>query len=270
MHTISRSIAEPKLLHQDNHSLVDDLMADSRRSPSSPALDLAPAEQGFLQQIRQRQPSQTSLRVVALGDSLIYGYGDPVGGGWVEQLRRQWMHPHSPGHVLYNLGIRGDGVHQVSQRLDAEFHCRGELRHRVPDVILLSVGINDSARLGRPTGKLFTPMPKFEQDLAYLLDHAQGLCPVLFVGMTPVDENRMPFMGCMYYNHADQWAYKETTQKACAQRGIPYLDIFDRWMNRGEAWWRSRLCADGLHPNPEGYQALLADVQTWSVFQAFM
>ena len=32
-----------------------------------------------------------SLRIVALGDRLVYGYGDLVGGGWVERLRRQWM-----------------------------------------------------------------------------------------------------------------------------------------------------------------------------------
>jgi len=32
-----------------------------------------------------------ALRVTAFGDSLIYGYGDPINGGWVEQLRRQWM-----------------------------------------------------------------------------------------------------------------------------------------------------------------------------------
>ncbi|MGK7887779.1 MAG: GDSL-type esterase/lipase family protein [Leptolyngbyaceae cyanobacterium] len=262
MHTISRAVTEPKSWPRDG-------LSEMRRSPSAHSLYPTPSEQAFLQQIQQRHPAHGSLRVVALGDSLIYGYGDPIGGGWVEQLRRQWMHGHSAEHVMYNLGIRGDGVHQISQRLDAEFHCRGELRHRVPDVILLSVGINDSARLGRPTGKLFTPMPQFEQELAYLLDHAQGLCPVIFIGMVPVNEAAMPFMDCLYYNHADQWAYKEATKRACHRRNVPYLDIFDQWMERGEPWRRSHLCPDGLHPNPEGYQALLADIQAWSVFQAF-
>ncbi|WP_438822824.1 hypothetical protein [Planktothrix pseudagardhii] len=50
------------------------------------------------------------MRIVALGDSLIYGFGDPVGGGWVERLRRLWMSPNHPGHALYNLGVRGNGV----------------------------------------------------------------------------------------------------------------------------------------------------------------
>jgi lysophospholipase L1-like esterase len=206
---------------------------------------------------------QQSLRIVALGDSLIYGYGDPEGGGWVERLRRTWMSPEEPGHVLYNLGVRGDRVQQVSRRLEDEFRSRGELRHRVPDVIVLSVGVNDSARLGRLSGRNFTALDEFQIEMGNLLDQAQRLCPVLFVGMTPVDEARMPFENCLYYNHHDQYQYKEATRLACLNRQIPYLDVFDLWLGRGEAWWRSRLSSDGLHPNSAGYQALLQDVLTW-------
>ena len=61
------------------------------------------------------------LKLVAFGDSLIYGFGDGVGGGWVERLRRQWMLSESAGHVLYNLGVRGDRTYQVAQRLKTSF-----------------------------------------------------------------------------------------------------------------------------------------------------
>jgi lysophospholipase L1-like esterase len=207
--------------------------------------------------------SRHALRVVALGDSLIYGYGDLEGGGWVERLRRHWMHPTSPGHALYNLGIRGDGVQQVSDRLETEFRYRGELRNKVPDVIILSVGINDSARLGKPEGRNFTEFEHFTAILDNLLDRAQSLCPVLFVGMPPVNPTAMPFAGCLYYNHDDQARYKTATQQACQARDIPYLDVFDLWLSRGEDWWQSRLGADGLHPNTRGYEALLQDVLNW-------
>lgn len=203
------------------------------------------------------------LKIVALGDSLIYGFGDPIGGGWVEQLRRKWMACESSSHVLYNLGIRGDRVFQVAERLEQEFRYRGELRNRVPDAIVLSVGVNDSPRLSRRDGRLFTDRDLFEEQVAHLLDRASKLCPVLFVGMVPVDESRMPFMDCLYYNHEDQYRYKEVTKKACQIRQISYLDIFDRWMERGEDWRRSRLLSDGLHPNVEGYRALLDDVLGW-------
>ena len=212
-----------------------------------------------LEKLQRKQP----LKVVALGDSLIYGFGDFVGGGWVERLRREWMSPQGAGHVLYNLGVRGDRTQQVAIRLEHEFNCRGELRNRVPDLILLSVGVNDSARIGKPTGKFFTDLDSFRQQMAYLLDVAQNLCPVLFIGMTPVDKTKMPFMDCLYYNHLDQYRYKEATLQACQQRNIPYLDIFDLWLARGTSWINTQLGEDGLHPNVTGYQTLFADITAW-------
>lgn len=209
------------------------------------------------------------LKIIALGDSLVYGFGDPEKGGWVEQLRRWWMLPDSSGHVLYNLGVRGDRTQQVAQRLEVEFRHRGELRNRVPDLIILSVGVNDTARLARPNGRNHTDFALFESEIAALLDQAQQLCPVLFVGMVPVDEAKMPFLDCFYFNHADQYRYKEATRIACNQRQIPYLDIFDQWMARGEAWRNKRLSEDGLHPNTLGYQSLLEDVIHWEPLAAY-
>lgn len=205
-----------------------------------------------------------TLRVVALGDSLVYGYGDPVGGGWVERLRRHWMSRENDGHVLYNLGIRGDRACQVAGRLQQEYRHRGELRNQLPDLIILSVGVNDTPRLGRWDGRLFTDFSVFQENIADLLDKARELCPVFFVGMVPVDEAKMPFLDCFYFNHIDQERFKEVTRQACQTRGIPYLDIFDLWMSRGNDWVREHLSIDGLHPNVQGYQALYHDVLTWS------
>ena len=210
-----------------------------------------------------RQTHRLPLKLVVLGDSIIYGFGDPEGGGWVERLRRQWMMPDSPGHVLYNLGVRGDGVKQVQERVEQEFRRRGELKNRVPDAIILSVGVNDSGRLGRPDGRNFTDFETFQAEMANLLDQAQQLCPVLFVGMVPVDETKMPFLDCFYYNHADQYRYKEATRVACLRRQIPYLDVFEVWKSRGTDWCSKHLSKDGLHPNVVGYQALLQDVLNW-------
>jgi lysophospholipase L1-like esterase len=212
----------------------------------------------------------TSLRLLALGDSLVYGFGDPVGGGWVERLRRQWMTPGEPNHALYNLGVRGDGVKQVARRLEDEFRHRGELRNRHPDLIILSVGVNDSPRLSRPDGKNFTELAEFQASLKDLLERAQKLGPVLFVGMVPVDPLKMPFLNCLYYNHADQYSYKEATRLGCAAQQIPYLDLFDLWMSRGASWCQAQLTQDGLHPNVTGYQNLLHDILAWPAFQQWV
>ncbi len=209
------------------------------------------------------------LKIVALGDSLVYGFGDTEGGGWVERLRRSWMQPSSPGHVIYNLGVRGDRIGQVAKRLEVEFRHRGELRNRVPDMIILSVGVNDSARVGRPNGKNYTDFAVFETEIASLLEQASLLCPVLFVGMVPVNETKMPFMDCLYYNHSDQYRYKEAIRLACIKKGIPYLDIFQKWIGFSEEWRTERLSTDGLHPNVTGYRELLEEVLNWSAIAKY-
>ncbi len=216
-----------------------------------------------LSQLKSKHP----LKVIAIGDSLVYGYGDFVGGGWVERLRRQWMSPESDDRVLYNLGVRGDRLVDVTQRLATEFNRRGELRHQVPDAILLSVGINDSPRLRKPDGRLFTDFNEFKQQLAVLLDLATSLAPVFFVGMIPVDESKMPFYDCLYYNHFEQYRFKEATLQACQQRQIPYLDLFDLWLSRGETWLRSQYGEDGLHPNVQGYENLFQDIAAWEAIK---
>lgn len=209
------------------------------------------------------------LKIIALGDSLVYGFGDPDGGGWVERLRRWWMLPDSAGHVLYNLGVRGDRIQQVAQRLEVEFRHRGELRNRVPDLIILSVGVNDSARVGRLNGRNYTELNVFESQIAALIAQAQQLCQVIFVGMVPVDEAKMPFLDCLYYNHTDQYHYKEASRLACQKHGIPYLDVFQKWMECSESWRLQRISNDGLHPNALGYQTLLEDVMNWEAIACY-
>jgi lysophospholipase L1-like esterase len=134
-------------------------------------------------------------------------------------------------------------------------------------VSIFSVGLNDSARVQSFQGRNYTEFNDFETALHGMLDQAQRMCNVLFVGMVPVDEGKMPFQGCLYYTLADQFRYKEATRLACLERNIPYLDLFEIWLNRGESWWKPRLCCDGLHPNVIGYEALLQDICQWEPIQ---
>ncbi|MEM6449895.1 MAG: GDSL-type esterase/lipase family protein [Cyanobacteria bacterium P01_D01_bin.105] len=205
-------------------------------------------------------------KVIAIGDSLVYGYGDNEGGGWVDRLRLSWMSPDTPGPVFYNLGVRGDGVTQVEKRLEAEFSGRGELRHRKPDMLILSVGVNDSAQSGRVGGRSVTSLEAFEQTMDALLSQSRSLCPTLFVGMVPVDESKMPFAGILHFTRAQQVRYRDITHRLCAAQGIPYLDIFENWSRQGDEWVCDRLSSDGLHPNALGYRTLLQSVQSWQPF----
>ena len=74
--------------------------ASAPASDSPPVLDDRPIP---------APPMQVPNKLVVLGDSGVYGWGDPDQGGWCERLRRHWMDlPQGP--VLYGLGVRGDGL----------------------------------------------------------------------------------------------------------------------------------------------------------------
>lgn len=205
-------------------------------------------------------------KVIVVGDSLVYGYGDSEGGGWVERLRRDCLDPQQSGPIYYNLGIRGDGVTQITQRLKREFCGRGELRHRTPDLLILSVGVNDSARAGRAQGRPVSDPASFAQSLEQLLTQSRQLCPVLFVGMVPIDEAAMPYANILYFSRTDQQHYNQITRQLCEAHQIPYLDLFDRWSQESDEWVCDRLCADGIHPNSLGYRTILETVRGWTPF----
>ena len=91
-------------------------------------------------------------KLIVIGDSGVLGWGDPIGGGWCERLRTNWMNiPNAP--VIYQLGVRGDGIEKVASRWKGEWEKRGELRRKVPDGILLSIRLNDTARVGKTNGR---------------------------------------------------------------------------------------------------------------------
>ncbi len=202
-------------------------------------------------------------RVIAIGDSLIYGYGDSEGGGWVERLRRGWMDPETSGPILYNLGIRGDGVVQVAKRLEREFFDRGELRHRTPDVLVLSFGVNDSARAGHAKGRPVTDLETFELTFSRLLQRACALCPVYFVGMVPIDETAMPFANILHFSRFEQRRYRDVMCRLCELHQVPFLDLLAQWEQQSDEWICDRLCIDGIHPNVLGYRTILEAVGDW-------
>ena len=111
-------------------------------------------------------------------------------------------------------------------------------------------------RLGKPNGKPYTNQEDFQKHIQTLLEVASRLCQVVFVGMVPVDESKMPFAGCLYYNHLDQSIYSEITKQACRERDIPYLDLFRNSPT-------IELSNDGLHPNPAGHIKILEQVCNW-------
>jgi len=199
-------------------------------------------------------------KLVVLGDSGVYGWGDPEHGGWCERLRRHWMGlPQGP--VLYNLGVRGDGLERVSSRLSAEVGCRGELRRQLPQGILVAVGLNDSARVGRPDGRHQLDPEGFLFGMQQLLRQASTIAPVLVLGLTPVDEAVMPLADVLWYQLETVRHYETLLEEACLEADVPFLPLLESFL--ADPCWLQRLDGDGVHLSVDGHALVYEKVRHW-------
>jgi lysophospholipase L1-like esterase len=199
-------------------------------------------------------------KLVVLGDSGVYGWGDPEGGGWCERLRRHWMEMPA-GPVIYNLGIRGDGLERLAARLPAEVGCRGELRRQRPQGILLGIGLNDTARVGRPDGRHQLAPDAFLFGLEQLLRQAKAIAPVLVLGLTPVDEAVMPFAEVLWYDLATVRHYEGLLEEACMEADIPFLPLLDDLT--ADPRWLQWIGSDGVHLSVEGHVQVYERLRRW-------
>lgn len=199
-------------------------------------------------------------KLIVLGDSGAYGWGDPEHGGWCERLRRHWMGlPDGP--VVYNLGVRGDGLERVMARLVQEVAARGELRRQRPQGILLSVGLNDCARIGGPGGRPQLSPEAFLFGLQQLLREARQLAPPLVLGLTPVVAEAMPFAEVLWYDLEAVHRYEQLLEEACLEADVPFLPLLPSLL--AEPRWSDWLEADGIHLNGDGHQQVYELLRGW-------
>jgi lysophospholipase L1-like esterase len=205
-------------------------------------------------------------KLVALGDSGIFGWGDPLEGGWCERLRRHWMElPGGP--VLYNLGVRGDGLERLAARLQSEVLRRGELRRQTPQGILIGIGLNDLARVGRPDGRHQLAPDAFLFGLKQLLQEAGTIAPVHVIGLSPVLEERMPYADVLWYGLSDVQRYEALLEQACLEANVPFLPLLPILL--AEPHWPRLLGSDGLHLSADGHRLVYERVRQWPALLAW-
>ncbi len=190
----------------------------------------------------------------------MYGWGDLDGGGWCERLRQHWMkEPSAP--IIYPLGIRGDGLERVAKRWRLEWECRGELRRHVPETLILNIGLNDTARIGRVDGRPQLSTEAFKFGLERLLSEMKEKTNVMVMGLTPVVEKYMPFADCLWYSNEDSLVYERQIEEACIGLDIPFLATHKQMTSNPD--WANWITPDGIHLNSKGHKWILNRVITW-------
>ncbi len=200
-------------------------------------------------------------QLIVLGDSCVFGWADLEGGGWCERLRCNWMkQPNAP--VVYSLGVRGDGLEKVTARWSNEWHCRGELRRKVPDGVLIMVGLNDSARIGKPNGRPQLSSEAYRFGFQQLLKDIKIQTKVMIIGLTPVDEEVMPFADCLWYSNESINIYEAQIEEACLEENIPFLPIHKKMISN--PFWKTWIEPDGIHLNSDGHQWIFQKLLNWN------
>lgn len=200
-------------------------------------------------------------QLIVLGDSGVHGWGDREAGGWCQRLRLRWMNLQN-APVVYPLGVRGDGLERVAARWRREWCCRGELRRQTPGGVLLSVGLNDTPRVGRIDGRPQLDVEAFSFGLGQLLCEMTQEVQVFVLGLTAVDEHVMPFAGCLWYSNRQIAATEAVMAEQCREVDVPFLSMHLEMQEEPD--WLTWMEPDGIHFNSEGHRWLDQRLDQWA------
>tara|TARA_B100000073_G_C23706137_1_gene562375 strand:+ start:270 stop:917 length:648 start_codon:yes stop_codon:yes gene_type:complete len=203
-------------------------------------------------------------QLIVFGDSSVYGWGDTEGGGWCERLKKDWS-KDTRGPIIYQLGIRGDGIENLASRWEREWSSRGETRRNKPKGILLSIGLNDTARIGQRNGRHQLEIDGFGYGLERLIYDMKKQTNVFVIGLSPIDETKMPFAGCLWYSNEFCNSYEKTMEEVCINQDLPFLSTFKEMFSdkRSKDW----ISHDGIHLNSYGHLWIYQRLRSWEILK---
>ena len=168
----------------------------------------------------------------AFGDSLSAGYGLPPGDGFTTKLQAA-LRKTGVAATVRNGGVAGDTAAQARARLRWGLRGLGA----TPDLVIVELGANDMLR-GLPLAQARANLD------AILTELRSRHIPVLLAGMRAA-----PNLGPDYV-HAFEAMYPELARA----HGVPLYPFF----LDGVAAERRLLQTDGLHPNAQGVDIIVA------------
>ncbi|WP_418118610.1 GDSL-type esterase/lipase family protein [Variovorax sp. 350MFTsu5.1] len=181
----------------------------------------------------RRKPSTAALKsgahVLALGDSLTFGYGAPPEASWPVKLGEL------TGWQVENAGVNGDTSAGALQRLP------GLLGGASYDAILIGIGGNDMLR--------GVSAASTRDNLVELVTQARAHTPYVAVLATPAPDAMRAAVGSL----SDAPFYEEVAK---AQQALLVANVYSSVLSD------SSLRSDRIHANARGYETvaqLLAD-----------
>ncbi|AEI46346.1 SGNH/GDSL hydrolase family protein [Paenibacillus mucilaginosus] len=204
------------------------------------------------------------FRVLALGDSLTRGYGDPEGKGYAGYLADALKGKAKEEVVLENLGVNGQTSPQLAEML-GQAAVQGQVK--AADIILVSIGGNDLFRGGETLATLdLAAVAKIQEEytkqLQGILGRLRELNPqanLFLIGLYN------PFIELKDANVTSKivrdWNYQAAETAAAYPKTVlvPTFDLFQLKVS-------DYLYTDQFHPNVQGYKLIAeraAALVTW-------
>lgn len=190
------------------------------------------------------------MKILIFGDSITWGAWDAE-GGWATHIKKQCDRAIiETNYSVYNevsiLGISGNTTTDLLKRFQVEVEARLEEASTL--FVIFAVGINDSLYM-LDSMKNQVSLDIFEENIETLITQAKRYTGnVLFLGLTPVDDNKVNpvpwYPGGAYTN---KWVkmYDEKLEMVCSAKGVDYLTLYGSLTSDD--------LEDGIHPNTSGH-----------------
>lgn len=185
--------------------------------------------------------------IVFFGASSTWGAWDRDKGGWVNRIRL-FLDNKDSDFFVYNQGVSG----HTSEDLLARFEI--ELKARDPEIVVISIGDNDSV-VESPDSKNWVVMDKYGENIKKLIEISKKYTgKILFLSLKKVDESKtMPVSwGSYYYSNSIISKYNNKLKDICNLEKVEFLDILELLSEND--------FEDGLHPNSKGHEKIAKKV----------
>ncbi len=171
------------------------------------------------------------FRIIALGDSITYGYPFGHRYSWVEHLSQKL------GEPICNAGSNGDTLRDLKNRVWSD------AVDRRPQYVILSAGANDIYQRSTPS-----IMKEIFKRIIEILCESK-IQPILSL-QPPIDDSNL---------EKEFKLFRKFVKEQAKKSDFPLINFYDSFFDSRKKKINSDLLEDEVHPSVSGYK-LMAEV----------